>query len=123
MGLDGERRDQLERFRASPSVDKRQGRQGTQIAPFSVEGRTCAQPFVGRGVELAVLGSTLEGATSVGGSLVLITGEAGIGKTRLMTELGRVASQQDLRIAAGRCWEQGGAPPFWPWIQVIRSLR
>ena len=127
VGLDGERQDQLEQdqreqFGATRSPDSVEGGDGDQIAPLSVEGRSCAQPLVGRGVELAVLVSALEGAASGGGSLVLVTGEPGIGKTRLMSELGWVASQRGLGVATGRCWEEGGAPPYWPWIQVIRSL-
>ncbi len=80
------------------------------------------RPFVGRDRELADLASALEEATSGGGSLVLVTGEPGIGKTRLTSELARVASQRGLRVATGRCWEEGGAPPYWPWIQVVRAL-
>ena len=80
------------------------------------------RPFVGRDQELADLGSALEEASSGVGSLVLVTGEPGIGKTRLMSELARVAAQRGLRVATGRCWEEGGAPPYWPWIQVIRAL-
>jgi eukaryotic-like serine/threonine-protein kinase len=56
------------------------------------------------------------------GSLVLVTGEPGIGKTRLMGELARVGSERGVRVATGRCWEEGGAPPYWPWMQVIRTL-
>lgn len=80
------------------------------------------QPFVGRVQELAELASAIEEAASGRGSLVLVTGEPGIGKTRLMSELGRVGSQRGVRVATGRCWEEGGAPPYWPWLQVIRTL-
>lgn len=93
---------------------------GQRIAPPAVAGRM--RPFVGRGQELADLASALEEAASGGGSLVIVTGEPGIGKTRLMSELARVAAQRSLRVATGRCWEEGGAPPYWPWIQVIRAL-
>ena len=27
-----------------------------------------------------------------------------------------------LRVLWGRCWEHGGAPPYWPWVQVLRGL-
>ena len=78
--------------------------------------------FVGRVHELADLASALDEAASGRGSLVLVTGEPGIGKTRLMNELGRVGRQRGLCLAAGRCWEDRGAPPYWPWTQVIRTL-
>ena len=80
------------------------------------------RPFVGRVQELADLASALEEAASGRGSLVLVTGEPGIGKTRLMSELARVGSERGVRVVTGRCWEEGGAPPYWPWLQVIRAL-
>ena len=67
------------------------------------------RPFVGRVQELADLVSALEEATSGRGSLVLVTGEPGIGKTRLMSELARVGSERGVRVVTGRCWEEGGA--------------
>jgi predicted ATPase len=80
------------------------------------------RPFVGRVRELADLASALGEAASGRGSLVLVTGEPGIGKTRLMSELARVGSERGVCLAAGRCWEEGGAPPYWPWMQVVRTL-
>ena len=97
-------------------------RGGQQIAPPAVVGRSSVRPFVGRVRELADLGSALGEAVSGRGSLVLVTGEPGIGKTRLMSELARVGSEQGVRVVTGRCWEVGGAPPYWPWFQVIRVL-
>jgi eukaryotic-like serine/threonine-protein kinase len=95
---------------------------GQQIAPRAVVGRSSMRPFVGRVQELAGLSFALEEAESGRGSLVLVTGEPGIGKTRLMSELARVGSEQGVRVVTGRCWEEGGAPPYWPWLQVIRAL-
>ena len=92
------------------------------MAPPAVAGRSSMRPFVGRVQELADLASALEEATSGRGSLVLVTGEPGIGKTRLMSELARVGSERGVRVVTGRCWEEGGAPPYWPWLQVIRAL-
>lgn len=80
------------------------------------------RPFVGRAEELADLASAFDDAASGRGSLVLVTGEPGIGKTRLMSELAQVAGQHGARVVTGRCWEEGGAPPYWPWTQVVRSV-
>ena len=91
------------------------------MTPTSAAERS-SRPFVGRIQELADLVSALEDAASGRGSLVLLTGEPGIGKTRLMSEVARVAGQRGVRVVTGRCWEEGGAPPYWPWIQVLRSL-
>jgi eukaryotic-like serine/threonine-protein kinase len=91
-------------------------------SPTAITGRSSARPFVGRVQELAGLASALEEAASGRGSLVLLTGEPGIGKTRLMSELARLAGQRGARVVTGRCWEEGGAPPYWPWMQVVRSV-
>ena len=93
-----------------------------QVTPPAVAGRSSTRPFVGRVQELAALASALEEAASARGSLVLLTGEPGIGKTRLMSEFALVAGQHGVRVVTGRCWEEGGAPPYWPWMQVVRSL-
>src|SRR5919201_1114177 len=80
------------------------------------------RPFVGRVRELADLGAAVDRATVGWGSLTLVTGEPGIGKTRLISELGARAATRGVAVVTGRCWEEGGAPPYWPWIQVLRGL-
>jgi predicted ATPase len=52
----------------------------------------------------------------------LISGEPGIGKTRLADELAAEAASRGMRVVWGRCWEGGGAPAYWPWVDVLRSL-
>src|SRR5262249_34647503 len=56
-----------------------------------------------------------------GGRLVLLGGEAGIGKTRTAGEIATYAEQQGARVVWGRCYEGDGAPAFWPWVQVLRA--
>jgi len=53
---------------------------------------------------------------------VLLTGEPGIGKSRLAEEAARLAERRGQLVVWGRCWEAGAAPPLWPWIQVLRGL-
>jgi len=74
--------------------------------------RSSLRPFVGRIQELADLASALEDAAPGRQSLLLLTGEPGIGKTRLLGELARLAGEQGMRVVTGRCWEAGGAPPY-----------
>jgi predicted ATPase len=78
--------------------------------------------FVGRDGELAALKGGLEDAVTGRASLFLITGQAGMGKSRLVDELGAVARSRDVRVLSGRCWEAVDAPAYWLWIQVLRQL-
>ena len=79
--------------------------------------------IVGRRAELDALRTWLEGASSGAGRIVLCAGEAGMGKTRLAQELAGAALARGAAVAWGRCVEAEGAPAFWPWRQVLRSLR
>jgi hypothetical protein len=83
--------------------------------------RPAARPFVGRDHELDELRAALEDAAQGRGSLVLVTGEAGVGKTRLMEELAGLAAGRGWTMLFGRCWEEGGAPAYWPWVQIVRA--
>src|SRR5690606_26399145 len=56
------------------------------------------------------------------GGLMLISGPAGIGKTRLALELAAIAREQSFEVHWGRCLEVAGAPPFLPWTELTRSL-
>jgi tetratricopeptide (TPR) repeat protein len=76
--------------------------------------------FVGRQQELAELRAALD-ETSAHGRLFLISGEPGIGKTRLADELAVDARRRGVRVVWGRCWEGGGTPAYWPFIQIFRA--
>lgn len=91
-----------------------------QFPPLKTEARTAAS-FVGRARELTELESALEDALSGRGGVVLLAGEPGIGKSRLADELAEQARGRGARVLWGRCWEAGGAPAYWPWVQSIRS--
>jgi DNA-binding SARP family transcriptional activator len=77
--------------------------------------------LVGREAELAELEAALGRALEGSGGLFLLVGEPGIGKSRLAEELARRARSRGALVLVGRCWEAGGAPPYWPWVQSIRS--
>jgi DNA-binding SARP family transcriptional activator len=77
--------------------------------------------FVGREDELRELAGALEAALHGRGSVCLIGGEPGIGKSRLTDELSERARLVDAEILSGRCWEAGGAPAYWPWVQALRA--
>ena len=82
---------------------------------------TAAGDFVGRERELASLRTGLQHAIAGRGSLYLLVGEPGIGKSRLAEELIRSARDARARVLVGRCWEAGGAPTYWPWVQAMRG--
>lgn len=77
--------------------------------------------FVGRQRELRELGAGLDEALAGRGGLFLLIGEPGIGKTRLADEFCAHAESAGALTFWGRCWEGGGAPAYWPWVQVVRS--
>jgi DNA-binding SARP family transcriptional activator/tetratricopeptide (TPR) repeat protein len=77
--------------------------------------------FVGRESELAELRAGLDEAIAGRGGLYLLVGEPGIGKSRLADELIRSAQARGAQVLVGRCWEAGGAPAYWPWVQSIRA--
>ncbi|HET9052087.1 MAG TPA: AAA family ATPase [Candidatus Dormibacteraeota bacterium] len=78
--------------------------------------------FVGREVELSRVLGRLRDAGAGRGRLVLVGGDAGIGKTRLAEEVARRARAMSIPVAWGRAVETEGAPAFWPWRQVLRDL-
>jgi DNA-binding SARP family transcriptional activator len=78
---------------------------------------------VGRGDAMATLEQSLERLIRDGtGGCVVITGEAGIGKSTLATELGRRAELRGARVVVGRCHEADASPAYWPWLPVLRTL-
>jgi eukaryotic-like serine/threonine-protein kinase len=80
------------------------------------------EAFVGRVQELAELVAGIDGALASQGRFLTISGEPGIGKSRLARQAVAYAEQKGLRALSGRCWEHGGAPPYWPWVQALRGL-
>ncbi len=78
--------------------------------------------FVGRTDAIAVMERARATALSGRGRVVLVSGEPGIGKTRLVEEMLTRADTASANIAWGATYEGDGAPAFWPWVQVLESL-
>ena len=74
--------------------------------------------LVGREDVLAQLRRAVEDAARGRGRLLLLTGEAGIGKTAVAAG----AEGRGVRVVWGWSWQGEGAPAYWPWVQVFRSL-
>jgi DNA-binding CsgD family transcriptional regulator/tetratricopeptide (TPR) repeat protein len=77
--------------------------------------------FVGRQREMETLQAALEGVLAGRGGLVMLVGEPGIGKTRTAQQFSVHAAQRGAQVLWGRCSEEPGAPPFWPWVQPLRA--
>jgi len=81
-----------------------------------------AEVFVGRRKEVEALCAALGAASSGIGHMVLLAGEPGIGKTRTAQQLTGYAANHGAKVVWGRCHEEAGAPPYWPWVQILRTI-
>ena len=114
------------RFRADVSVETA----GRTLAPAAEPTATTAQstpparsrPFVGREDVMRRLEAMLSDAKQGRGRLCLLSGEAGIGKTRSAEELMARAEQRGMSIWLGRAVEDASAPVLWPFVQVLRKV-
>jgi DNA-binding SARP family transcriptional activator len=79
-------------------------------------------PMVGRDDDLAALHEAWERARGGAATFVVLTGEPGIGKSRLAAELVGAARAEGAGVCVGRCSQDDGAPPLWPWGQVLEGL-
>jgi DNA-binding SARP family transcriptional activator len=77
--------------------------------------------LVGRAAECRAAGDVWREAATGRAQLLLVTGEAGIGKSRLVEELARRAAADGHAVAYGRAYEAAGRPPWGPVIDWLRS--
>lgn len=77
----------------------------------------------GRDHPAGVLRSEISRATDSHGGLVLVTGEAGIGKSTLVTDAAHEARRRGALVVGGSCWDSDNTPGYWPWVQILRGLR
>jgi DNA-binding SARP family transcriptional activator len=78
-------------------------------------------PIVGREAELARVRARLRSALRGDGQVLLVTGEAGIGKSRLVDELAATAATHGARVLVGRAYETEQILPFRPWVDALRA--
>jgi DNA-binding SARP family transcriptional activator len=79
--------------------------------------------FVGRDTEVEQLVATARAAESDARTmLVFVGGEPGIGKTRLVDEAVARLTESGWMVLRGRCPDEGGAPPLWPFADALRVL-
>ena len=96
----------------------------TSPAPAAVPPRPPASPWplVGRDAERAALVALLDEAGTGSPRFAALVGEPGIGKSRLLAELAAVARERSATVLVGRCSQDEGAPPLWPWAGVLEGL-
>jgi DNA-binding SARP family transcriptional activator/tetratricopeptide (TPR) repeat protein len=93
--------------------------------PAQPKEETLTLPFLGRAQDLAVLGAQFDRALKGQGRLVLVSGEAGVGKTRLVEEfLRRCTGRTELpvRFLAGRCYAPESRAPYAMWADALQGL-
>jgi class 3 adenylate cyclase/ATP/maltotriose-dependent transcriptional regulator MalT len=106
---------------ASSPVRTLQRRRARAVSKVDARKQRPDSLFVGRQSEMESLQTALDDALAERGGLVMLVGEPGIGKTRIAEELADHAAKRRAEVLWGRCYEESGAPPFWPWVQAIRS--
>src|SRR5262245_34978475 len=86
-------------------------------------GTLSSSHLVGRATELAALEEALRRASEGEPAVVLIGGDAGLGKTRLLTEFGEIARANGARVLTGACLDLGGEGlPLGPFLEALREL-
>ena len=78
--------------------------------------------LVGRGQELAALTEALDLLTEGAGGVVSLTGEAGVGKSRLTAAARMHAEEQGFRWFEGRCVSYGAGLAYWPYLELLRDF-
>lgn len=84
-------------------------------------GRT-GRAIIGRSAEREAIASAIATSRTGRGEVLFFCGEPGIGKSTLAQWAADCARASHLAVHWGFAWEEGGAPSYWPWIQVLRSL-
>ncbi|CAA9531128.1 MAG: hypothetical protein AVDCRST_MAG73-962 [uncultured Thermomicrobiales bacterium] len=97
------------------SVDRATGPSGAGVVHRSTV-------IIGRTREQAVLREGLDAAITGRGGLVLVGGEAGIGKTTLARDLARRAEASGVRVLTGHCYDWTNAPPYGPWLELFERV-
>jgi tetratricopeptide (TPR) repeat protein len=91
------------------------------VALHGQMGQMGQTPLIGRRQELAIILERLEAGIAGQGGAVVIRGEAGIGKSRLVAEARARAEQQDIRYLGGACFQGDRALPYAPFLDLLRA--
>jgi DNA-binding SARP family transcriptional activator len=114
--------DLLSRPPAASSAETSNGVPETSTLYRGVAAQAIDGPLIGRDAELAHLRPIVTGHGNRG-RVVILVGEAGVGKTRLVSELTACADAAGRRVLLGRCHESEQILPFAPWLSVLKAAR
>src|SRR6202008_4061304 len=89
-----------------------------EVSPFSLAQRT---PFVGRESERAFIRPIIDRALGGNGSIVMLGGGPGAGKTRLAMEMAEYASRVGFKSVVGHCYERDEPFPFLPFVELLEN--
>ena len=104
---------------ASASTDRPQtGQAPLAVSPFLLAERTA---FVGRESEIGAISAVIDRALGGRGSIVMLGGGPGVGKTRLAMEMSEYASHKGFGCLVGHCYERDEPFPFLPFSEIIES--
>jgi class 3 adenylate cyclase/tetratricopeptide (TPR) repeat protein len=92
------------------------------IGPRAARVRFTTPRFVGRSKELETARLVLDRAADGSGAVVTVSGEPGVGKTRLTSEIERQARTRGFMWLTGRCLSYGSAVAYWPFADLFRSF-
>lgn len=116
IAQDSERREPLETVRG------RGYRWHAQAQPQPVEGVSVAHdPFIARAAQLLQLTEAAGRAAAGSGQLIFVSGDAGMGKTRLLHELEQRALALGYRVFRGAGYDAQAVPAYWPWVEILRA--
>ena len=90
-----------------------------EVSPFSFAQRTS---FVGREAELLAIRTAIDRALGGHGSLIMLGGGPGVGKSRLAKEMADYAWRVGFRCTVGHCYERDEPFPFLPFVEIIESM-
>ena len=91
-------------------------------ADSAAAARGAAKRLVGREDELSALLTVIDGVVKGAGGTVTVTGDPGIGKSRLSEEAIGRAKAQGIRWLESRCLSYGASLPYWPYAELVRSF-
>ncbi|GAA4258518.1 BTAD domain-containing putative transcriptional regulator [Dactylosporangium darangshiense] len=110
-------------LRHEPSLAAPAAREARSVAGTAAPAAPdAAEPLVGRGGDVRRIAERIALTRGGAGGVLLVAGEAGLGKSRLAERATQVAAEHGLVVAWSRCAEASATPAFWPWAQVLRAL-